>query len=437
MKRHKEKEKEKIYFGVEFSGVISKESSPSPLLLFHCIKYLKEIKAFEEEGIFRISGNASTIEEVKKEYESAFKEGKIFKLKEEAHVVAGVMKLYFRELPSPLIPSEYYSPLVEIAKNHDRNSRITQIKETLSKLPKINRDTFLYILKFLFEISQHADKNKMNPSNLAVVWAPNLLYPSSQKLDLMNSMLESDLVNSLITDIIESISAFSDLCNASEIDKKCSILLAKAMQLKSPKETRVKSSNLSMKKPELLLSNVAMEAMEGRSQLRKISAISSSHEKELPPPFLSSNLRRSSVGGEKVPSMSDINKPPIDFRKALKPVSLKLNDQNGESSSNKEKKVKFSFSISSSSHDELSNNISPIMRKKRSQSIGSLLDEKKKTEEELLLLQEEEALRKEEEALRKEEELLKHQTDDLEENLLDELSIEESPPSYDELFSAK
>lgn len=277
----------------------------------------------------------------------------------------------------------------------------------------------------------------MNPSNLAVVWAPNLLYPSSQKLDLMNSMLESDLVNSLITDIIESISAFSDLCNASEIDKKCSILLAKAMQLKSPKETRVKSSNLSMKKPELLLSNVAMEAMEGRSQLRKISAISSSHEKELPPPFLSSNLRRSSVGGEKVPSMSDINKPPIDFRKALKPVSLKLNDQNGESSSNKEKKVKFSFSISSSSHDELSNNISPIMRKKRSQSIGSLLDEKKKTEEELLLLQEEEALRKEEEALRKEEELLKHQTDDLEENLLDELSIEESPPSYDELFSAK
>jgi hypothetical protein len=63
------------------------------------------------EGIFRLSGNAVRVREIK----TQFDRGQDVDLSKETdpHVVAGLIKLFLRELPEPLFPFDFYTPLME------------------------------------------------------------------------------------------------------------------------------------------------------------------------------------------------------------------------------------------------------------------------------------------------------------------------------------
>jgi hypothetical protein len=69
------------------------------------------------EGIFRVSGRQQTILELKKLYDKGefgfyllILQGhsRIDLSKLDAHTVAGILKLWFRELPQPIFTFEYY-----------------------------------------------------------------------------------------------------------------------------------------------------------------------------------------------------------------------------------------------------------------------------------------------------------------------------------------
>ena len=61
------------------------------------------LENIEEEGIGRQSGSQSEIQQLKKDFDS----GKTVNLrKQDIHAVMGVFKVYFRELPKPLIPED-------------------------------------------------------------------------------------------------------------------------------------------------------------------------------------------------------------------------------------------------------------------------------------------------------------------------------------------
>jgi hypothetical protein len=50
-------------------------------------------------------------------------------------------------------------------------------------MPRLNLVFLVYLLKFLRLVAQHADDNKMNASNIAMVFAPNLLRSKDESLD--------------------------------------------------------------------------------------------------------------------------------------------------------------------------------------------------------------------------------------------------------------
>lgn len=52
-----------------------------------------------------------------------------------------------------------------------------KLKEICEKLPIINRNVFVYIIRFLYKVVKESDHNKMPMHNMAIVITPNLFRP--------------------------------------------------------------------------------------------------------------------------------------------------------------------------------------------------------------------------------------------------------------------
>ena len=57
----------------------------------------------------------------------------------DVHVAAGLLKLYLRELPEPLIPWNLHDPLMEVAKLGSYEEMLPPVKELVSMLPLENK----------------------------------------------------------------------------------------------------------------------------------------------------------------------------------------------------------------------------------------------------------------------------------------------------------
>lgn len=47
-------------------------------------------------------------------------------------------------------------------------------------MPNFARDNLAYLIKFLHQLSMHADVNKMSSQNLAIAIGPSLIWPPHQ-----------------------------------------------------------------------------------------------------------------------------------------------------------------------------------------------------------------------------------------------------------------
>ncbi|KAG0294318.1 hypothetical protein BGZ96_001391 [Linnemannia gamsii] len=90
----------------------------------------------------------------------------------DANDIATLLKLYLRELPSPLLPPilmEQFQSLLTT----DRHICHT-LRGILIRLPRPNYVVLSYLCHHLSKIASHSDKTKMTVSNLGVVFAPTL-----------------------------------------------------------------------------------------------------------------------------------------------------------------------------------------------------------------------------------------------------------------------
>ncbi|CAK9441167.1 uncharacterized protein LODBEIA_P50360 [Lodderomyces beijingensis] len=153
-----------------------------PSICFRCLDYLNKTGAVFEEGIFRLSGSASTIRQLKEAFNSQY-DIDLFKspLKPDIHTVAGLFKMYLRELPSPILGSEAYNNLNSIILKHSTSVPPSQIalmfKEYINnpnKMDRIHYDLCYVIFKFLRLIISQNQINRMNLRNLCIVFVPTL-----------------------------------------------------------------------------------------------------------------------------------------------------------------------------------------------------------------------------------------------------------------------
>lgn len=62
---------------------------------------------------------------------------------------------------------------------HDRNERITELKELMTHLPAANYNLLRVLIGHLIRIIQHSHTNKMSLRNISIVFSPTLGIPAT------------------------------------------------------------------------------------------------------------------------------------------------------------------------------------------------------------------------------------------------------------------
>jgi len=155
-----------------------------PLVLPHifteCLRWL-ELRALQEEGLFRISGDHAEIERLL----VVFKGSKRRKVSLESlnvddpHTVAGLLKGFIRDLQTPLLVPELSSLWLDAAAVENEEECIDATRRVVRLMPAGNRALAARLFRFLHSLASFQHVNMMSEANLATCFAPNVLDPSS------------------------------------------------------------------------------------------------------------------------------------------------------------------------------------------------------------------------------------------------------------------
>ncbi|XP_069508470.1 rho GTPase-activating protein 40 isoform X3 [Ambystoma mexicanum] len=174
----KRKASENHLFGVPLSLLLENDqkilpNTQVPLILQKMLTCLEK-KGLENEGILRISGSQTRIKGLQQKLESHFYAG-LFSW-EDVHQndVVGLLKKFIRELPAPLLTTEYLSAFAAVQDIPDLRQRLQALNLLILILPESNRNTLKVLLEFLRKVVAQEKKNKMNLWNVSTVMAPNL-----------------------------------------------------------------------------------------------------------------------------------------------------------------------------------------------------------------------------------------------------------------------
>eukprot|EP01102_Stenamoeba_stenopodia_P010047 TRINITY_DN2985_c0_g1_i1.p1 TRINITY_DN2985_c0_g1~~TRINITY_DN2985_c0_g1_i1.p1 ORF type:complete len:368 (-),score=83.36 TRINITY_DN2985_c0_g1_i1:124-1227(-) len=182
-------------FGVDLLNVLRRysrngESRTVPIILEKCIAYIEANG--NTEGIYRLSGSHGAIQKLKAAFNESEQQVDLDKNENanDVHCVTGVLKLYFRELPNPLLTYELYDEFVAAVSTSSNESvsinvnseevtidlsHIKALGNAVTNLPKGHYDTLKLLISHLRKILTYKAKTNMSISNIAIVWAPTLM----------------------------------------------------------------------------------------------------------------------------------------------------------------------------------------------------------------------------------------------------------------------
>ena len=161
-------------FGIDLCEVTARKSNGDayvPSIVKDCISYVYQ-HALQSEGIFRLSACTSTVEFYKEQYDLGHTVE--FEESHDHNVPAALLKCYLRELPEPLLTFGLYNQFEAVASVPEVD-RVARLGQVVAELPEENYATSKFLFSFLAQVAAHEEENKMGPTNLAVVFGPNLL----------------------------------------------------------------------------------------------------------------------------------------------------------------------------------------------------------------------------------------------------------------------
>jgi len=175
--KNKGKNKKNLIFGIDpmllsSTLILNKDYiSPIPNVLVKLKKELFLNNGHLIEGIFRIAPN----QEECKVVEDDLNNGKLKDINFsiiDGDLIANLIKLWFRELPNPVLQELLNGNKIENAKSIDK------VQGVVDGVNEPYKSYFIWLLDLCLDIIQHGATNKMSVKAMAVVMAPNLYDPS-------------------------------------------------------------------------------------------------------------------------------------------------------------------------------------------------------------------------------------------------------------------
>uniref|UniRef100_A0A8C5S2T0 Chimerin 1 n=1 Tax=Laticauda laticaudata TaxID=8630 RepID=A0A8C5S2T0_LATLA len=154
------------------------------------------LKGLNSEGLYRVSGFSDLIEDVKMAFDRDGEKADIsVNMYEDINIITGALKLYFRDLPIPLITYDAYPKFIESAKTTDPDEQLEILHEALKLLPPAHCETLRYLMAHLKRVTLHEKKNLMNAENLGIVFGPTLMRaPGLDAMAALNDIRYQRLV---------------------------------------------------------------------------------------------------------------------------------------------------------------------------------------------------------------------------------------------------
>uniref|UniRef100_A0A3Q3WQJ8 SLIT-ROBO Rho GTPase-activating protein 1 n=1 Tax=Mola mola TaxID=94237 RepID=A0A3Q3WQJ8_MOLML len=153
---------------------LTDSGQPIPVVVESCVRYIN-LYGLQQQGIFRVPGSQVEVNDIK----NAFERGEDPLVDDQAdhdiNSAAGVLKLYFRGLESPLFPKERFLDLISITKLDSGAERAHQLQQIIVTLQRPVIIVMRYLFAFLNHLSQYSDENMMDPYNLAICFGPTLM----------------------------------------------------------------------------------------------------------------------------------------------------------------------------------------------------------------------------------------------------------------------
>ncbi|KAM6274043.1 rho GTPase-activating protein 11A isoform 2-T2 [Porphyrio hochstetteri] len=170
-------------FGISFHALpqaLVPEYGYVPSFLVDTCAYLEE--HVHTEGLFRKSGSLVRLKTLK----SKLDHGENCISTALPCDVAGLLKQFFRELPEPILPTHLQEGFLKAQQLGNEKKTATVLLSCLMADRTI--EALRYFFNFLRTVSRRSDENRMDSSNLAVIFAPNLLH--SNENEKMSSSTE-------------------------------------------------------------------------------------------------------------------------------------------------------------------------------------------------------------------------------------------------------
>ncbi|XP_035035783.2 rho GTPase-activating protein 23 isoform X6 [Hippoglossus stenolepis] len=176
-------------FGVRLEdcqpGVINKFI---PLIVEICCGLVEDM-GLEYTGIYRVPGNNAVVSMLQDQLNKGVEINPAEEKWQDLNVVSSLLKSFFRKLPEPLFTNDKYNDFIDANRMDNASDRLKTMKKLIRDLPDYYFHTLKFLVGHLKTVADSADKNKMEPRNLALVFGPTLVRTSEDNMkDMVTHM---------------------------------------------------------------------------------------------------------------------------------------------------------------------------------------------------------------------------------------------------------
>ncbi|XP_065651606.1 ralA-binding protein 1 isoform X4 [Hydra vulgaris] len=163
-----------VIFGVPLELAVERSAFPDkiplPRIVRDCIQHIEET-GLETEGLYRVSGIKSKVDQMKQLYD----EGKpVSFIDVDPCATSSLLKLYLRELPSSVLTTRLAPIFDSCVGLTDVNEQVRRFQQLINDLPCPNRTLLAWLFTHFSHVMQKHSANKMSIQNLTIVFSPTM-----------------------------------------------------------------------------------------------------------------------------------------------------------------------------------------------------------------------------------------------------------------------
>ncbi|XP_076856271.1 rho GTPase-activating protein 23 isoform X3 [Brachyhypopomus gauderio] len=155
-----------------------------PLIVEICCSLVEGI-GLEYTGIYRVPGNNAMVCTLQEQLNKGMDINITEERWQDLNVISSLLKSFFRKLPEPLFTDDKYNDFIEANRLDDAGDRLKTMRKLIHDLPDHYHHTLKFLIGHLKTVADHAEKNKMEPRNLALVFGPTLVRTSEDNMTAM------------------------------------------------------------------------------------------------------------------------------------------------------------------------------------------------------------------------------------------------------------